>query len=180
MNNEKIKYGLKYQELKLSFWQKVQHYGIVGFCFIIPITITSIHIIDYFENSPEPITSGTFWLIILPSLLGILFYYLQKRRLKFKVVSTNLSKSELHKIIDKVAEELEWQIYSSNSNAIVAKTHPGFSSGSWGEQITILFDKSKVLVNSICDLDKQSSLVSMGRNGQNENKLIEEIKKAKR
>ena len=60
----------------------------------------------------------------------------------------------------------------------MAKTHPSFSSGSWGEQITILFDNRTILVNSICDLDKKNSVVSMGRNKQNENTLINEIKKA--
>jgi dolichol kinase len=180
MTSEKVKYGLENRELKLSFWEKVQHYGIVGFCFIIPATLTFMYLKDYFENSHKPIKSGEIWFLIIPALLGILFFYLQKSRLKFKEVNTNLNKSQLKKIIDKVAEELEWHIYKSNSKVILAKTHPGFLSGSWGEQITILFDNKKVLVNSVCDLDKKSSLVSMGRNGQNENKLIEEIKKASR
>ncbi|MEY8848584.1 hypothetical protein AB9K26_07200 [Psychroserpens sp. XS_ASV72] len=180
MTVEKIKYGLKNGELKLSFWETVQHYGIVGFCFVIPITLTVMHLKDYFENSPKPIKSGEICFLIIPTLLGIIFFYLQKSRLKFKEVNTNLNKIQLNKIIEKVAEELEWDFHFSNPKAIVAKTHPGFLSGSWGEQITILFDNKKVLVNSICDLDKKSSLVSMGRNGQNEHRLIEEIKKASR
>lgn len=180
MTKEKVKYGLENRELKLSFWEKVQHYGIVGFCFIMPVTFAFKHLKDYFENSPKPIKSGEIWFLIIPTLLGILFFYLQKSRLKFKEVNTNLNKSQLKKIINKVAEELEWHIYVSNSKVIIAKTHPGFLSGSWGEQITILFDYKKILVNSVCDLDEKSSIVSMGRNRQNENKLIEEIKKASR
>ena len=178
MTKEKIKYGLENRELKLGFWGKIQHFGIVGFCFIIPITLTALYLKDYFNESARPLKTGDIWWVIIPTLLGILFFYVQKRRLRFKKVNTNLNKSELNKIIEKVAAELEWQIYFSNSKAIVAKTHPEILSGSWGEEITILFDYKKVLVNSICDLDKKSSLVSMGRNGQNENKLIEEIKKA--
>lgn len=180
MTNNEIKYGLENHELKLSFREKVQHYAPAGFCFIIPITLIFTHLKDYFENSPKPIKSGEIWFLMIPTLLGIIFFYLQKSRLKFKEVNTNLNRSQLNKIIDKVANELEWHLYFSNSKAIVAKTHPGFLSGSWGEQITILFGNKKVLVNSICDLDKKSSLVSLGRNGQNENKLIEEIKKASR
>ena len=65
-------------------------------------------------------------------------------------------------------------------NAIMAKTRPGFLSGSWGEQITILFDGNTILVNSICDLDMRGSVVPMGRNKKNMNRLIEEIKKASR
>lgn len=178
MTSEKINYGLETRKLKLSNWDKFSHYGVVGFCFIIPLTFMFLHLKDYFLGVPKPIKSGVIWFFIIPTLIGILFFYLQKKKLKFKVVDTNLNKSELNNIIEKVARELEWNLHFSNSKAIVAKTHPEFLSGSWGEQITILFDNGKVLVNSICDLDKESSVVSMGRNKQNENKLIEEIKKA--
>lgn len=58
------------------------------------------------------------------------------------------------------------------------KSNPRLWSGSWGEQITILFYKNRVLVNSICDLEKQNSVASYGRNKENMAKLIEEIKKA--
>jgi len=178
MTSETITYGLEKRELKLNFWQKVQHFGIVGFCFILPVTFTVMHLKDYFKNSFKPLTSGEIWFIIIPTVLGILLFYLQKSRLKFKEVHTNLNKSQLNNIIEKVAEELEWHIHTSNSKAIVARTHPGFSSGSLGEQITILFDHNKVLVNSICDPNKKSSLISLGRNGQNETTLIENIKNA--
>jgi len=180
MNNEQIKYSLENRELKLSNWEKFSHYGIVGFCFIIPLTFIFLHLKDYFENTPKPIRSGEIWFFIIPTLIGIWFYYIQKKRLKFKEVNTSLNRTELNKIIEKVANELEWTLNLTKSKIIVAKTHPSFLSGSWGEQITILFDNRKVLVNSICDPDKKSSLVSMGRNKQNENKLIKEIEKASR
>jgi hypothetical protein len=180
MNNEQIKYSLANRELKLSNWKKFSHYGIVGFCFITPLTFTFLHLKDYFENTPKTIKTGEMWFFIIPTLIGILFYYIQKNRLKFKEVDTSLNRAELNKIIEKVAEELEWQIILKNSKRIVAKTYPSFFSGSWGEQITIIFDNRKVLVNSICDPDKKSSVVSMGRNKQNEDKLIKEIRKAYR
>jgi hypothetical protein len=180
MNNEQLKYSLLNRELKLSNWEKFSHYGIVGFCFIIPLTFTFLHLKDYFENTPKAIKSGEMWFFIIPTLIGILFYYIQKNRLKFKEVNTSLNRAELNKIIEKVAEELEWEIYLKNSKIIVAKTHPSFLSGSWGEQITIIFENGKVLVNSICDPDKRSSVVSMGRNKQNEDKLKKAIVKAYR
>ncbi len=62
---------------------------------------------------------------------------------------------------------------------IIAKTHPSIFSGSWGEQITILFDDDRILINSICDPDKKSSVVSMGRNKKNVSKLLEEINQAR-
>ena len=75
MTSEKVKYGLENRELKLSFWEKVQHYGIVGFCFIIPATLTFMYLKDYFENSHKPIKSGEIWFLIIPALLGIIFFY---------------------------------------------------------------------------------------------------------
>ena len=116
--------------------------------------------------------------MIIPAILGILFYRLQKRRLKFKSIDTKLTRDELGPIIEKVAKELEWTPFVNNKKIIIAKTHPSFFSGSWGEQITILFDKNRILVNSICDPDKRSSVVSMGRNKKNMNRLIKEITKA--
>jgi hypothetical protein len=91
-----------------------------------------------------------------------------------------LTREELDSVVEKVANELKWIPYVMDKKVIIAKTHPSFFSGSWGEQITILFDKNRVLVNSICDPDKRSSVVSMGRNKQNMSRLIEEIKKASR
>jgi len=178
MTREQIRYGLDNQKLKLIKWENFSHYSIVGFCFIIPLTITFFHLKAYFENTKRIIASGEIWHIIVPVLLGIFLYFLQKSRLKFKEVHTNLNKQQLLKIIEKVAIKLEWNAHFSNSSVIVVKTHPGFLSGSWGEQITILFDNKKVLINSICDPAKKSSIVSMGRNKQNENLLITEIKKA--
>jgi hypothetical protein len=61
---------------------------------------------------------------------------------------------------------------------IIARTSPGIFSGSWGERITIILDKNRVLINSICDPEKRSSVVSMGRNRKNCRTLINEIKNA--
>ena len=137
-----------------------------------------MHLKDYLAGTPKPFRQEEIWFMIIPILIGILFYRIQRNRLKFKSITTNLTREELDAIIEKVALELEWHPYLIKEKFIVAKTHPGFSSGSWGEQITIIFDENLVLVNSVCDPDKKSSVVSMGRNRQNEKKLLEEIKKA--
>ena len=113
--------------------------------------------------------------MLVPSIIGLLFYKLQKKRLKFKTVETALTRDELDKIIERVAAELQWRIYTNNKRIVEARTNPSFFSGSWGEQITILFDNKRVLANSICDLIKQDSFVSMGRNKKNTQRLIDEI-----
>lgn len=180
MTNEQIRYSIETGELKLGNWNKFTHYGIVGFPFCIPALFIFFHLQSYFQGTPIPFREAEIWFIIVPSILGLLFYRLQRSRLKFKSIDTNLTRAKLDPIIKKVAKELEWTLYVVNKKIIIAKTHPSFFSGSWGEQITILFDKNRILVNSICDPDKRSSVVSMGRNKQNMNKLLEEIRKASR
>ena len=180
MTNEQIKYSIETGEIKLGHWKKFTHYGIVGFLFFIPAMFIFFHLQDYFQGTPRPFREGEIWFMIIPSILGILFYRLQRNRLKFQSIETNLTRKEFDPIIEKVANELEWTPYAINKKIIIAKTNPSFFSGSWGEQITILFDKNRILINSICDPDKQSSVVSMGRNKQNINRLIDEIKKASR
>jgi hypothetical protein len=180
MTNEQIKYSIEKGEMKLGNWDKFTHYGIVGFLFFIPALFIFFHLKDYFEGQPKPFHENEILFMVIPIILGLLFYRLQRNRLKFKSISTQLTREELDSVVEKVANELKWIPYVMDKKVIIAKTHPSFFSGSWGEQITILFDKNRVLVNSICDPDKRSSVVSMGRNKQNMSRLIEEIKKASR
>lgn len=177
MTNEQIQYSLKNRKLKLSYREKFSHYGIVVFCFFVPVLFMLFHLKDFLLGTPKPLSSGVLWFIGIPTILGIMFYFLQEKRLNFKEVNTNLTRVDLDKIIDKIANELEWDLIVEKKSIVKAKTHPGFLSGSWGEQITILFDNGKVLINSICDLDKKSSIISSGRNRQNVNKFIKEILK---
>jgi len=179
MTNEQIKYSIETGEIKLKGWDKFSHYSLPSFMFIIPAMIIFFQLKYYFDGRPKAFMEGEIWFfLIIPIILGFLFYRMQRKRLKFKSVDTKLTRDELVKVIEKVAARLEWTPSIVDEKIIIAKTQPGFLSGSWGEQITILFDRDKVLVNSICDPDKQSSVVSFGRNKENTNSLIEEIKKA--
>ena len=180
MTKEQINYSIETGVMKLGNWDKFTHYGIVGFLFMIPGMFIFFHLKDAFQETARPFREGEIWFMIIPSILGLFFYQLQRNRLKFKSIDTKLTRDELNEIIEKVANELEWRPYVNTKEIIIAKTHPGFFSGSWGEQITILFDKNRILVNSICDPDKRSSIVSMGRNKKNMDRLSEEILNASR
>lgn len=181
MTNEQIKYSIETGKLKLGNWAKFIHYGVVIAIFLLPVTVIFFFFKDYFEGNPKPFEGNQLWATtIVPSILGILCYLLQRNKLKFKSIETKLTRTELTEVIERVAKRLEWIPHIVDEKVIVAKTHPGFFSGSWREQITILFDRNSVLVNSICDPDKRPSMVSMGRNKRNVNDLIEEINKAGR
>jgi len=177
MNDSRVKRSIATGELQLGFRDKITHYSIVGFTGIIPVLFLFIYIKDYLNGTARPLMEGGILLIIIPCLLALIFFVLQKSRLKLKVVETDLTRDELDPIINKVASELDWIPQIVKRNVIIAKTFPGFLSGSWGEQITILFEGNRVLINSICDPSKKSSIVSMGRNKENVEKLIKEIKR---
>lgn len=179
MTNVKKRISTKTKELKLNLWEKFQHYSIVFYFSIAPVVLLFFHLKDYILGGTKPFLEWEIGIIIIFSILALLFYLLQKSRLKFKGVDTTLTREELDPIIEKVANELEWTLHRNSKKMMTFKTNPSLWLGSWGEQITILFYKNRVLVNSICDLQKQSSVASYGRNKKNMNRLIEEISKAK-
>lgn len=178
MTEQQRQISIEKNKLQLSFWGKFSHFSFVGFLFIIPSMFLFFHLKDWFNGTTTPFFIGELPFLVIPIILGVVFYKLQSNRLKFKVVQTNLSRQELGDIIEKVGKELKWYPNEINENYFMAKTHPSLSSGSWGEQITIIFDTNKVFINSICDPDKTSSVVSMGRNKKNLRRLIEEIETA--
>jgi len=176
MNNQIIKKCIEENELQLSFWNKFSHYSIVIFVLIIPICAIVYKIIDAINKTERPSKDGEIYVFVIPIILSILFYLLQKKRLSFKIVETKLSMDEIYKIVDETAKELGWIINQKTNKYLTANTKPKFNSGSWGEQITIIFIENKILVNSICALNKKNSLVSMGRNKKNEQTFINNIK----
>lgn len=166
--------------LKLSFWAKVTHYMIVLFLFL-PLIFVLFDLYKYFvTNSYSGVRTPQEMLqLSIPfALIGIIFAFIQYLRLRFKIIKTTMSKDILVKIIDKTADELQWIKLTKEKDLIVFKTYPKWWTGSWGEQITVLIDSDRLLVNSICDPDNRASVVSAGRNKKHTNRLIENINNA--
>lgn len=180
MTDQQRQIALQTNKLQLLFWEKTSHFGIVGFLLLIPLTFLSFHLKDALNGTPVQLKTSEILFLIVPSIIALLFYKLQVNRLKFKEIHTSLSREKLNSIIEKTGKELKWYPQKISNEFIIVKTRPSFFSGSWGEQITILFDTNRVLVNSICDPDQKTSLVSMGRNKKNVNRLAEEILKCSR
>ncbi|MBO6496380.1 MAG: hypothetical protein JJ978_12485 [Roseivirga sp.] len=162
--------------IRLKLLDRINHYSIVIF-FLTPVFLFVFLDIRSFllgENNSIIIDEPIF--LLLPLALASLFYWLQYSRLNYKIVNTLLSHKEIRSRIIKIANKEEWVIRTNRKNTIVAKSNPGFLSGSWGEQITVIINGQNVYVNSICDLDKRASVVSFGRNRANERRIIEAIK----
>ena len=178
MKSEQVAKAIRTGKLQLSLWDKISHYwlAILLFCISSPFLYGSMkNVLDGdYTSIPTPII----WLMVVPLTLGFAVLWIQSRKLRFTSVETQLTRDELTGIVAETGREQNWTLYTKGNNYIVAKTHPSILSGSWGEQVTFLFEDGRVLVNSICDPDKKSSVTSMGRNSRNERTLIEKVKKA--
>ena len=177
MTEEQIRRSIEQNRLQLNGWLKFDHYCVVWSILFIPAIFLYFHLKDYWQGKPAPFNKFEMGFIAVTLFLAGVFYYIQHKRLRFKSVKTRLRREQLDSVIEKVAEELKWIPERIDDKVIIAKTHPGFFSGSWGEHITILFDGNRVLVNSICDPEKRCSVLAMGRNKRNERRLLEAIEK---
>ena len=167
MDQRLIKRSKETGELQLTAGDKFSHYGIVVYLLIIPSTLIFVILKDLVLKGSANLRTEFVWIIVIAGALSFLFYRLQKKRLKLTKVDTCLTKEEIETVVEKVADELKWYPHLIDEEIIIAKTQPGFWSGSWGEQITIIFDSGRIWINSICDPDKMSSVTSNGRNDKN-------------
>lgn len=176
MTAKQIKDSIESGELKLNIGDKFGHYGIVIYMLVIPLMSFYFFIKDYFFNDP-PLKQISIWINIALILLSVLFYLLQRKRLRFQILETSLNSQETIIIFEEAVQTLGWTVKRKCDKEILAKTHPHWLTGSWGEQVTILFSDKKIYINSICDLDKKVSVASFGNNKKNVISLIAEINK---
>jgi hypothetical protein len=155
------------ETLVLTKGQTFWHYSIVPFLLIVPL-LTTVSVFKYYvmhtytgiRPIEELISTGYIW--VLPA---IIFFFIQKRRLKFKSINISVDKDVFKEAWKQTANELEWSIEEATNDTVIAKS--GFSWRSWGEQITIIWSKDKILFNSICDPDNRPSVSSFGMNRVN-------------
>jgi uncharacterized membrane protein len=180
MKKEWIEIMKRTRRVKLSGWDSFNHYFIVLFL-LLPMIFISFDGIKYLITgaylgirTPMEMLSVSMPFMIL----GIVFFFVQYKRLNFKIIKTNVSRDMVIKAIKTTATELNWIPEINTKDFKVFKTNPKWYTGSWGEHITVILDNDKVMINSICDLDKKTSVVSFGRNRKNMKRLLEELENA--
>lgn len=167
MQSRSIQKMIETGALVLTKGQLFWHYSIIGF-FLIPPIINIIDIFQYYVTHTYrgvrtigEMATWSYWTLIP----AVGFYFIQKRRLKFKPINVALDSEAFFKIANATAKQLDWEIIEKKQNLIIAKS--GFSWRSWGELITIIRTNDKVLFNSICDPDNITSVASWGMNKLN-------------
>ena len=173
MKSEIFQKMITTETLQLPKWQRFWHFSVVLYLLIIPIITTFSLTKDYFAglfvNKRYPnefLIFGYAWL-----LPAVAFYFRQKRCLRFKTIFISIDAEKFHQVVKETAKGLGWQVVKKTNTVIVAKS--GFSWRSWGELITIIREKDRILFNSICDPDNRPSVASWGMNRRNR-KIFEE------
>jgi hypothetical protein len=160
MSSEEIDKTIESSYLELSTKKKLKHYSSIFSTGFFGLLFGFI-----FISKPE-IEVG--FIFIVFSVLTVFSYFLQRNRLKMTVIETKLNQKEIFEIIKQTAKKLEWYPTRIEDFIFLGQTHPNpFKTGSWGEQITIIINNNRILINSICDTDKQTSVASFGRNKRN-------------
>jgi cytochrome c oxidase subunit IV len=177
MTDEQFKKSIEKKELQLNFEGRFTHYGIVSFLLFIALFFILNQVNDYLKNQMYIRLSDIILFIVLPTLLSILYYFIQKRKLKLIVIDTSLTPKEVSDIFSEVASEQGWGVSQQTSNILIANTPCSFRSGSWGEQVTLLLFKNQIFLNSICDPERRPSIVSYGRNKKNQLLLLNKLRK---
>jgi hypothetical protein len=176
MTSRLIQKMMETETLVLTKGQLFWHYCIIGF-FLIPPLMNIIDIFKYYVTHTyegvRTVGEMATW-SYLPLIPAVAFYYVQKLRLKFKVIDIVVDAITFVDAAKETAEQLDWEIIERKNNLIVARS--GFSWRSWGELITIIRAEDRILFNSICDPDNIASVASWGMNRVNLNTFEQHVR----
>jgi len=169
MKNNWIPLMKKTKRLKLTIDQALTHYWIVLFLlFIASLSVWSLIEIYVTDTYTGVRTAKELINVSLPFLLlAIFFVFIQYRRLKFKEFNVTFTDEQFQEAIERTVNELEWRI-DRNEKIFFRAYRPWSWTGSWGEMITIIKEKDRLLINSICTPSHLfGSVFSYGWNSKN-------------
>jgi len=179
MNDTEIQKMKDTGYVQLARWQYFWHYSIVYL--LIAASIAAVigtrdvyqpSLLDKYNLTKKEPGMDLFLFRYVWLVIALIFYYIQTKRLKFKIINVAVSRDIFNEAAQKTAVEINWKIIKKTGDLIIAKT--GVSLGSWGERITIIRDDERILMNSICDPDKWPSVLSFGKNRENR-KTFEQV-----
>lgn len=158
---------IKAGRVQLTRVQLFWHFIIVGLFFIPPLMhlwyVFQFYILGTYTGVLS-VSEMAKW-CYLPLIPAAILYYIQLKRLRFKILPVMATSEVFLEAAKRTAVEGKWEIVYQRSNIVVART--GFTLRSWGELVTIIRDNDRVLFNSSCDPDNFTSIASWGRNREN-------------
>ncbi len=168
---------MKQKRLKLTTQQAFMHYAIVWFLLLIPGLIIFGYIKDYITNTHTGVRSPSDMIqtSIIFSLIAIVFYFIQRHKLKFSEYIIKHSEDDFEEALKWTVKELDWTIVTHQKKFIQA-IHPFDWVVSGGELVTIINDGDSILINSICNPNNRPSVISFGWNKKNIGTFLENLK----
>jgi hypothetical protein len=163
------------QYVKLKSLDRILHFGpalFLGFAFL--IILVSLTIKGRFDIEILTVLGLIF------SIPTAIFYAIQKNKLQFNFIKVSINENEFKDLVTAISKEYRWTIDSQANNEFTLKTNPGFINQSWGQHITLKLTRGGILLNSIFDTNKGTSLVTFGSNTKNINditRIIEQMTK---
>lgn len=168
---------LRTGRLNLSFGRWLTHFGIVLYILLIPLSLVSLRLAYWWNGVQAPVLAGEVWMLAIPLGAAIFFYRRQRKKLHFHPVDTRLPKEAIVRLMERIGGEEHWTPDYLGDDMLVCHTSPSFLSGSRGEQIFVVFDKNRVWLNSISNIDKKGSVTSFGRTRKQVQWLTDEIRR---
>lgn len=152
--------------LKLTRIQTLMHFFwvLAGAFALFPIFLITLHQTEVFRN-----------ISLIYLVLAGIYYNWQMRSLKFTEFKVSLTEEQFRQMFSDMVKELDWIQEFTEEGYIIATTE--FRWTNWGTLVTLIRDKDRLLVNSICDLYKRPSTVSWGQNRKNINAVRDYIEK---
>ena len=141
---------MKQIRVELTIEQAIMHYAIVWFSLLFPCFVISGFIKDYINNTHSGVRSPSDLIQtgINFSLIAIVFFFIQRHKLKFLQYKINLTQENFEEAIRRTAKVENWTITTYNKQVIQAIHRPDIWMGA-GEMITIMKQGNTVLINSI-------------------------------
>jgi len=161
--------------LKLTKWQLFTHY----FLSLLPLSMAIYNFyvafrIKYSEGYEVARTEKEIILVALVWLsLAILVFIIKKRRLRFKKIAISLTENQFKHGMAQVSEKEKWRL--GNNTKHFATFYNG-SWWTWGLKMTVLRFDDYLLINSICDSDRKTSISIFNENERNVKRLEKDLK----
>jgi hypothetical protein len=156
---KEIEKQFKEGRLKLSLWDKIQHYAFVLIILFIPIVDLYV---KYIKHEYSDISLIIDYIFIA---LAVYFTFYKYRSLAFKKYKINHSSSNFQSATEATAIELGWEVEKLNSHILIAES--GCPTQWDGILITVLRDDHKIYFVSIIKPSLRSNPFSFGRNKKN-------------
>ena len=139
--------------LVLKGWQRLYHYLIPIFFFLLSLILASAHLYDLlFDEAYKPIHTSReilgFPLII--AIISLFLFFNQFRRLRFKKLYLQLKNDEFMELINRLEKYEHWSLVNQSSN-VIYQFKSNYFRMSGCRLITIYFTEQIIKFNEIKD-----------------------------